>query len=95
MDFLFTQVGKLDSQLAQIYKHNPKQIGRIYAVIGTLFLFFFEFFAKYSKMNTTNIILIRGLVDSFLCLYLRMIYLYFCVIRSEEAARESRRLSEE
>jgi hypothetical protein len=69
MNYLFTQIEKMNKELKERFKDNTKQIGRIYAVIGTLFLFSFEFFAKFTKMNSTNIIFIRGLADSFLCIY--------------------------
>ena len=74
MDHVITLVKKFDDKIHTKFKNSPENIGRIYAVLSAICLFLFEFFAKFSRVNIPNILFIRGLVDTYFCLYLSIQY---------------------
>lgn len=59
----------------QLGKH-PRNIGRFYAFLGTLFFFMFEFFAKLTQLNIVNILFVRGFSDTFICLFICNFFIY-------------------
>lgn len=75
MNSMVNVVKKFDTYIHTKFVNSPHNIGRIYALLSALCLFLFEFFAKFTKVNIPNILFIRGLVDTYFCLYLSKPYI--------------------